>query len=318
MILDKGQEEDWLSSNFILTFAWIAGTSLVLFIPWELLRTDPIIDIRMLRGRQFGACFLVMLLTGAILIATTQFIPQILQEYYGYTATIAGLALSPGGLVTMGMMFIVGQLSGRVQPKYLIATGALIVALSMWHLTNTYAGLNFGYFAWARVYIGIGLPLIFIPITAASYDGIPPEKTDQASALINMARNFGGSIGVSVAQTTLARREQFHQSRLVEHVGTWNPAYGRTLNQLTQYYAGHGSGAGSPAEQAVGGVGQLVLTQAAFLAYVDVFFALCIMAAIMVPLALDHAVRQAGRRAGGRALIDTGVVSSDAGENRGA
>ena len=141
-------------------------------------------------------------------------------------------------------------------------------------------------FAWARVYIGIGLPLIFIPITAASYDGIPPDKTDQASALINMARNFGGSIGVSVAQTTLARREQFHQSRLVEHVGTWNPAYGRTLNQMTQYYAARGVAAGSPAQQAVAGVGQLVLPQAAFLAYVDVFFALCIMAAIMVPLAL--------------------------------
>ena len=153
----------------------------------------------------------------------------------------------------MLMMFVVGQLSGKIQPKYLIAGGAVIVAASMYHLTNTYAGLNFGFCAWARVYIGIGLPLIFIPITAASYDGIPPDKTDQASALINMARNFGGSIGVSVAQTTLARREQFHQSRLVEHVGTWNPAYGRTLNQMTQYYAAQGGGAGSPAQQAVAG-----------------------------------------------------------------
>ena len=286
VILDKGQEDDWLNSNFILTFAWICGTSIVLFIPWELLRTDPIVDIRMLGQRQFGACFVVMLLTGAILIATTQFMPQILQENYGYTATLAGLALSPGGLVTMGMMFVVGQLSGKIQPKYLIATGASIVALAMWHLTSTYAGLNFGFFAWARVYIGIGLPLIFIPITAASYDGIAPDKTDQASALINMARNFGGSIGVSVAQTTLARREQFHQARLVEHVGTWNPAYGRTVNELTRYYAGHGGAAGGPGQQAVAGVGQLVLTQAAFLAYVDVFFALCIMAAIMVPFAL--------------------------------
>ena len=286
VILDKGQEDDWFNSSFIITFAWIAAISIVLFIPWELLRTDPVIDLKMLAGRQFGACFIVMLLTGAILISTTQFIPQILQEYYGYTATIAGLALSPGGIVTMLMMFVVGQLSGRVQPKYLIAAGSFIVAASMYYLTNTYSDLSFGYWAWARVYIGIGLPFVFIPITAASYDGIPPDKTDQASALINMARNFGGSIGVSVAQTTLARREQFHQSRLVEHVGTWNPAYTRTLNRMTEYYASRSIGAGSPAQQAIGGIGQLVQTQAAFLAYVDVFFVLAVMAAIMVPLAL--------------------------------
>ena len=286
VILDKGQEDDWLSSHFIQTFVWIAAISITLFIPWELLRSDPIVDLRMLAKRQFAACFVVMLLTGGILIATTQFIPQILQEYYGYTATIAGLALSPGGIVTMAMMFVIGQVSGKIQPKYLIAAGGAIVALSMYHLTDTYAGLNFGYWVWSRVYIGIGLPMIFIPITAASYDGIPPDKTDQASALINMARNFGGSIGVSVAQTTLARREQFHQSRLAEHVGTWNPAYGRTLNQLTQYYAARGPGTGAPGQQAVGGIGQLVQTQAAFLAYVDVFFVLCLMSAVMVPLAL--------------------------------
>jgi DHA2 family multidrug resistance protein len=195
--------------------------------------------------------------------------------------------LSPGGLVTMFMMFVVGQLSGRVQPKYLIATGAAIVALAMYYLTNTFEGLNFGFFAWSRVYIGIGLPLIFIPITAASYDGIPPGKTDQASALINMARNFGGSIGVSIAQTTLARREQFHQSRLVEHVGSWNPAYGRTLNQMSRYYAGQGVSSGSsPMQQAIAGIGRAVQTQAAFLAYIDVFFTLALMSAVMVPLAL--------------------------------
>ena len=293
VILDKGQEDDWLQSGFILTFVYMAVVSIVLFVPWELLRTDPLIDLKMLAGRQFSACFVIMLLTGAILIATTQFIPQILQEFYGYTATIAGLALSPGGMVTMLMMFVVGQLSGRIQPKYVIATGGAIVAVAMYYMTNTYAGLNFGFFVWSRIYIGIGLPLIFIPITTASYDGIPKDKTDQASALINMARNFGGSIGVSVAQTTLARREQFHQTRLAEHVGTWNPAYGRTLNQASRYYATQSGG--DPTQQAFAYIGQIVQTQAAFLAYVDVFLTLGVMAALMVPLALTlRAVKPGG------------------------
>ena len=164
------------------------------------------IDVRMVGTRQFGACFLVMLATGAILLATTQFLPQLVQQDFGYTATWAGLVLSPGGLVTMAMMFVVGRLSGKVQPKYLIAVGAAIIALSMYDLTNVYGDLGFWFFARSRMLLGVGLPLIFIPIMAASYDGIPPDKTDQASALINAARNTGGSIGVSLATNVLAHR----------------------------------------------------------------------------------------------------------------
>ena len=134
-------------------------------IPWELSRTQP---DRSTCGcsatRQFGACFLVMLATGAILLATTQFLPQLVQQDFGYTATWAGLVLSPGGLVTMVMMFVVGRLSGQVQPKYLIVAGATIVALSMYDLTNVYGDLDFWFFAWSRMLLGIGLPLIFIPI----------------------------------------------------------------------------------------------------------------------------------------------------------
>ena len=101
-------------------------------IPWEMRRRNPAIDVRMLATRQFGACFLVMLATGAILLATTQFLPQLVQQDFGYTATWAGLVLSPGGIVTMFMMFVVGRLSAKVQPKYLIVAGAILTALSMY------------------------------------------------------------------------------------------------------------------------------------------------------------------------------------------
>ncbi|HEX4766076.1 MAG TPA: DHA2 family efflux MFS transporter permease subunit [Lichenihabitans sp.] len=286
VVLDKGQEDDWFGSRFIVTFALMSATALVLFVPWSLIRKDPIIDTRMLVGRQFGTCFLVMLATGAILISTTQFLPQLLQDDFGYTAMLSGLVLAPGGLVTMVMMFVVGRL-GMVQPKYLIAAGALIVSAGMIYLTNLYGDLDFGFFAFSRMIIGVGLPLIFIPITTASYDGIPPHKTDQASALINMARNFGGSIGVSLAQTTLARREQFHQARLASHVGAWNPWYHETLQQVQGYFATQPATGGSPAQTATAWIGQQVQAQSSFLSYIDVFFVLALLSLAAVPLALS-------------------------------
>ena len=143
VVLDRGLEDDWFGSSFIVTFTVICALAFVLMIPWELSRKDPMIDMRMVGSRQFGACFLVMGATGAILYATTQFLPLMVQTEFGYTATWAGLVLSPGGLVTMVMMFIVGQVSGRIQPKYLIMTGAIFAAISMYQLTNVYADLDF-------------------------------------------------------------------------------------------------------------------------------------------------------------------------------
>jgi MFS transporter, DHA2 family, multidrug resistance protein len=240
----------------------------------------------MVGTRQFGSCFAVMLATGAILFATTQFLPRLVQEGFGYTATWAGLVLSPGGLVTMIMMFVVGRLSAVIQPKYLIATGATIVALSMYDLTNVYGDIGFWFFAISRMLLGVGLPLIFVPIITASYDGIPSDKTDQASALMNVARNTGGSIGVSLASNVLAHREQFHQSRLVESVFRSSPQYQQTLDQVTQYFVGHGSSLTQAQHQAFAWVAQQVRVQAGYLAYIDVFWTLMLLSAAAVPLAL--------------------------------
>jgi hypothetical protein len=213
MMLDRGLEDDWFGSSFIIAVAAVCALAFVSMIPWEIRHRFPAVDVRMLATRQFGASFLVMLSTGAILLATTQFLPQLVQQDFGYTATWAGLVLSPGGIVTMLMMFVVGRLSTDVQPKYLIVAGAILTALSMYELTSTYGDVGFWFFARTRMVLGVGLPLIFLPIMAASYDGVPPEKTDQASALMNAARNTGGSIGISIVSNVLAHREQFHQSR---------------------------------------------------------------------------------------------------------
>ncbi|KWV48703.1 disulfide bond formation protein DsbA [Bradyrhizobium macuxiense] len=286
VMLDRGLEDDWFASPFIVTSAVICGTAFVLMIPWEMTRRNPMIDLRMVASRQFGACFLVMLATGAILLATTQFLPQLVQQDFGYTATWAGLVLSPGGVVTMLMMFVVGRLAAKVQPKYLIIAGALVIAASMYGMTNVYGDLGFWFMARTRMLLGVGLPLIFIPIMAASYDGIPATKTDQASALINAARNTGGSIGVSIVSNVLTHREQLHQNRLVEQVVPSSSQYQHTLQQITNFFAGHGSSLAQAHDQAIQWIGQQVQTQASFLAYMDAFWVLMLISLSAVPLAL--------------------------------
>ncbi len=286
VVLDRGLEDDWFGSSFIIEVAAVCALAFVLMIPWEIRHRSPAVDVRMLATRQFGASFLVMLSTGAILLATTQFLPQLVQQDFGYTATWAGLVLSPGGVVTMMMMFVVGRLSTKVQPKYLIAAGGILTALSMYQLTSTYGDLGFWFFAHTRMVLGVGLPLVFLPIMAASYDGVPSEKTDQASALMNAARNTGGSIGISIVSNVLAHREQFHQSRLVEHVIPSSMQYQDTLQQVTNYFVAQGSSLIQAQQQATAWIGQQVQAQASFLGYMDAFWVLMLISLAVVPLAL--------------------------------
>ena len=253
IVLDRGLEDDWFGSNFIVTFTAICALAFVLMIPWEMSRHDPMIDVRMVGSRQFGACFLVMGATGAILYATTQ----------------------------------VGSLSSRIQPKYLIMTGAIFAAISMYQMTDVYSDLGFWFFARTRMVLGIGLPLIFIPIITASYAGIPANRVDMASALINAARNTGGSIGISIASNVLAHREQFHQSRLIGRAIPTSMQYQDTLQRMTHYFLAQGSLPPEAQQQAVGWIGQQVQAQSSFLAYMDVFWVLMLLSLAAVPLALS-------------------------------
>ncbi|MET4037604.1 MULTISPECIES: DHA2 family efflux MFS transporter permease subunit [unclassified Bradyrhizobium] len=284
-VLDEGQRNDWFGSNMIIFFAVLSAVSLLALIPWELTREEPIIDLRLLGRRQFAACFLVMLGTGAVLISTTQMLPQLLQTELNYTALLAGLALSPGGIATLMLMPVVGRLVSTVQPKYLIMFGATVVAFSMWHLTGLNGDITYGYAALARVFLAIGLPFLFLPVTTASYDGVPSDKTNQASALINVARNIGGSMGVALAQTVLAQRQQFHQSRLIEHAAPSDLGYQQTIDAMTRYFQAQGSNPSDAAAQAIAWVGKTLQQQVDFLAYIDVFWMLAIIALLMIPTA---------------------------------
>jgi MFS transporter, DHA2 family, multidrug resistance protein len=286
IMLDRGLEDDWFASSFIVDVAAVCALAFVLMIPWEVSRRNPMIDLRMVATRQFGACFVVMLATGAILLATTQFLPNLVQQDFGYTATWAGLVLSPGGLVLMIVMFVVGPLTAKVQPKYLIVIGAVLIALSMYDMTNVYGDLDFWFFARSRMLLSLGLPLVFLPIITASYEGIPSGMTDQASALLNAARNTGGSIGISLANNVLWDREQFHQTRLVGQAIPSSVQYQDTLHQMTNYFVAQGSSLWEAKHQAIQWIGQQVQSQASYLGYMDVFWVLMLISLLAVPLAL--------------------------------
>jgi MFS transporter, DHA2 family, multidrug resistance protein len=276
IVLDRGEIDGWFGSMTIVACATIAASAFLFFIPWELTRENPVVDLSLLAGRQFGMSFLVMMAVGAILFGSSQITPQLMQSSFPYTAMLSGLAMMPGGLAMMAMMPVAGQVVGRMQPKYWMAIGLGGVALAMWY---------FSFFATVRIYQMLGMPFLFLPINLIAYSGLPPEKTNQASALINVARNLGGSIGVSLANTELLQRSQFHQARLVESVFPASPAWQNTVDHLKNYFAQFGSPS-SAESRAVGYAGHVVASQATLMAYIDLFYTGAIFAAALIPLVL--------------------------------
>lgn len=298
IVLDKGQEDDWFASAFITASAAVSALAFLAFIPWELTRRQPIVNIRLLGYRQFGTCWLVMLAVGAILFSSTQFMPQLLQENFGYTATLAGLALMSGGFAALIMMIVAGQVSAFIAPRYMLGGALLFIAVALYHFTGLSPEADFTWFSVARMFQMAALPFLFLTITSVSYVGLPPEATGQASALINVARNLGGSFGVSMAQTLLARREQFHQSRLTESFTASSPSYNEALSNAASHFAAQGASPTDAQQQALAWVGQTLADQVAYLSYIDVFAALAVFAVILVPLAfLLQTPRQGQARA---------------------
>ncbi|HEY3756114.1 MAG TPA: DHA2 family efflux MFS transporter permease subunit [Opitutaceae bacterium] len=224
VVLDKGTEDDWFSSNFITAFAIISALSLIVLVIWELSIDDPIVDLPLMRNRSFSSCMAVMFVTGFILISTTQILPQFLQSIMGYTATKAGLALTAGGFVTLAMAPLAGGLIKKIQPKWLIAWGLAVEVIAFFYMRGFNDQITFAHAAFGRILQGAGLPFLFVPITTVSYAGLPPGKSNNASALINTMRNLGGSLGISVAVGVLARRSQFHQARLASVVTPYSLA----------------------------------------------------------------------------------------------
>ena len=286
IVLDEGQLKDWFSSPLIVWCTVVSAVSLIALVPWELRREDPIVDVRLVFGRQFGMSFVVMMAVGAVLFASTQILPQLLQEAFGYSAYLSGLSMMPGGVAMLFMMPLAGQITNYIQPKYLMAAGLTAISISMWHMTSLSPDVTFGWFQWARVFQMIGLPFLFIPINTVAYAGLRPDQTNNASALINMARNLGGSFGISLANMVVARRGQFHHERLAEAITPGSPNYENALQQAQHFFEAQGANVAHAKQLAFAWIAQTVGQQSVLLAYMDVFWVSSIFALCMVPLVL--------------------------------
>jgi DHA2 family multidrug resistance protein len=284
--LDRGQREDWFSSPFITTCAIISGLALIMFVPWELTRKSPIVPIAMFGRRNFGIASIFLLITGVIIFGTTQFIPQLLQQVLGYTATDAGLALTAGGLATIVVMPLSGVLGGRVDARLLIGFSFALQGFALWNMSHLDTQASFASAATARMIQSVGLPFLFVPITTIAYVGLKPSESNQASALMNVARNLGGTIGISTVQTMLAQRSQMHQARLVETLSPLNPNFTDTLAATAQGVGAHTASMMDANQQGLALIYRQLGQQAQMLSYVDVFHTLMIVVFGAIPLLL--------------------------------
>jgi MFS transporter, DHA2 family, multidrug resistance protein len=282
--LDKGEEKDWFGSHFITWTALTFAVSFLALIIWEFHAEKPLMDLRLFKFRNFAVCAFLMLLTGGFLNATTVLQPQFLQQNLGYTATVAGLSLSGGGLVLLLLFPLAGQAVSRFPARNLIVFGFVFFTFS-YFFTATHLDLliSFRFAAWLRVIQVSAIPFIFISVTTAAYFGMPPERSNQIAGLINFVRNIGGSILIALTGALVTERAQWHQSQLLKYV---TPADGIYQQRVDAFRGVFDASSGKPnaLHLAQGHVYNQLQAQSQALAYVDVYYLLAFVALLMVPL----------------------------------
>ena len=278
IVLDKGERDDWWASGFIRFCTILSIAGLILAVWWELTRKDPVVDLSLLKDRNFATAGFLMFMLGVVLLGSTVLIPQYLQLVMGYSATSAGLAISPGGLLVMSMLPFVGLALGKIEARWIIALGLLITGFALLHMTNFDPQMSFSYAVKARCFQAAGLACLFVPINTVAYAFVPRNKNNAASGLVNLARNMGGSVGISMVTTVLARRSQFHQSRLIENITASNPNFQSVFNATKQAI-----GAANP-NTTYALLSRSLQQQADTLSYIDCFYALGVLFLLLTPL----------------------------------
>ncbi len=287
VVLDKGQEDNWFTSPFITLFSILAVVTLVAFVVWEWNNAHPIVEVRLFKNRNFATANLMMLSLGMALFGTTVLLPQYLQVWMGYSAQDAGMVLSPGGIAVILLLPLVGRMIGKIDTRYLIAFGFTVLSAGTFHMAYTlYPGIDFHGAMLLRIYQACGLAFLFVPINTIVYTGIPPEKSNQVSGIVNLSRNMGGDIGIALVTTLIARRSQFHQAVLTSHVDSANPALSLKLQASAAALMRAGASAVDATRAAYGTIYRQILQQAQTLAYLDTLFVLACITSLMVPAVL--------------------------------
>jgi len=267
-VLDKGQRDDWFASHIIAALALISLVSLTFAVYWESRQKDPMIDVRLLGERNFGIANILMFMLGVTLFGSTVLLPLLMQNLLGYPAMKAGLVLSPGGFITMATMPLVGFLLSKVEARWLVAFGLFIVGASLWQMSHFSLDIDYKTALVARLIQAGGLGFLFIPINTVAYTFVAREQRTQASGLINLSRNLGGSVGIAFTSTMLERYSQVNQNYLSAHMSRYDSSYQRALRHITTLFENRGFSPQHASAMAPGTLYHEMGRQASMLAYV--------------------------------------------------
>ncbi len=283
-VLDKGQEDDWFSSQTITTLTVIAAVTLTALIIHELTVEDPVVDLRVFKARSFAVGVFLMTVVGFVLYGSMVLLPVMLQTLLGYPSVQAGIAMAPRGIGAFFMMQITGQLIGRVDARKLLVSGLTIGGITLLWLSNL--NLQAGYWDvfWPQLIQGVGMSLLFVPLTTIAMDPIPRERMGNATSLFNLMRNLGGSVGIAMTGTLLARQQQATTAMLGANVTAYDPATQSMFAGLRSAFMAAGADAVTATTRAQAALVGLVQKHAAMVAFVGVFQLMGIAFFLLVPL----------------------------------
>ena len=286
VVLDKGQKEDWFDSTFIITFSVIFILSFVALIWIELIHEHPIINLRLFKNVSFSAGNFIMFVVGFCLYSSIMLIPLFLQTLMGYSATDAGMVLAPGGVATLITMPFVGAMLQKRDGRKIVLTGLIIGATAMFIMQRLNLEASYWSFVWPRVILGIGLAMIFVPLTTVTLATIPRMEMGNATGMFNLLRNIGGSVGIAVAATLLGRFSQFYQTSLVAHITPYSTAWQMRFEVLKQALSAKGITATQADQTALSIMYGQVLRQAGALAFNRIFWLIGVAFLSIIPLLL--------------------------------
>jgi len=272
IVLDKGQMEDWFNSDFILILTMVAAASLILLVFWELQHDRPIVDLRIFKDPSFATGNAVMFLGFFSFFGSIVLLPLYLQNLLGYTAFHAGLVLGPSGAVTLLVLPLVGKATERVDSRLLLAVGLLINAYAVYYMSGFSLQIDFYTAAIGRVIQGFGMPFFFVSLSYATMAYVARERMNDASAMFNLLRNLGGSFGVAFVTTLLARRAQFHQHRLVDHISPFNPGFTIRLEETEASLSAKLGALVDHSHEAAALIYRFLIREATSLAFNDAFY----------------------------------------------
>jgi len=283
VVLDKGQQDDWFSSSFIITFSIISVISLILFIYAELKHEHPIVNLRLFKDAAFASGNFIMFMVGFCLYGSVVMLPLFLQTLMGYSATMAGLVMAPGGIASVIVMPIVGAYIRRRSGRRIILAGLALGAVSLFLMRGFTLEASYWDFMWPRVMLGAALGMIFPPLTRATLANIPRVEMGNATGMYNLLRNIGGSVGIALSATMLTRLAQFYQANLAGHVNPYNPVVQSRLRELTEAAMGRGMDAVTSQKAALGVLYRVVGREAGLLAYTYIFWIIGLAFLVIIP-----------------------------------